>query len=85
ISGVAMTAHAKHPEDARAFMEFLTSPQAQSIYAAANHEYPLSDAAEPSELVASWGSFTPDNIDLTALANERGEALKLTQEVDFDG
>ena len=85
ISGVAMTAHAKHPDDARAFMEFLTSPEAQSIYAAANHEYPVSDAAAPSEMVASWGSFTPDNIDLTVLAHDRGEALKLTQEIDFDG
>ena len=82
---VAMTAHAKHPDDALAFMEFLTSPEAQSIYAAANHEYPVSDAAAPSEMVASWGSFTPDNIDLTVLAHDRGEALKLTQEIDFDG
>ena len=85
ISGVAMTAHAKHPEDALKFMEFLTSPEAQGIYAAANHEYPVSDAAAPSELVASWGSFTPDNIDLMTLAGERGDALKLAQEVDFDG
>jgi len=85
ISGVAMTAHAKNPEDALRFMEFLTAPEAQAIYAAANHEYPLSAEASPSELVAGWGSFTPDTLDLTALASERGEALKLTQEVDFDG
>ncbi len=85
ISGVAMTAHAKNPEDALVFMEFLTSPDAQAIYAAANHEYPVSSEAAPSALVASWGSFTPDTIDLTALATERGAALKLTQAVDFDG
>lgn len=85
ISGVAMTAHAKHPDDALQFMEFLTSPEAQSIYAAANHEYPVSDAAAPSDLVAGWGEFTADTVDLTALATERGEALKLTQTVDFDG
>ncbi len=85
ISGVAMTAHAKHVEDARAFMEFLTSPTAQGIYAAANYEYPVSPQVAPSELVASWGSFTPDTIPLPALASERGAALMLTQEVDFDG
>ena len=85
ISGVAMTAHAKNAEDALAFMEYLTSPEAQSIYAAVNHEYPVSPDAAPSDLVASWGSFTPDSLDLTALSTERGAALKLTQEVDFDG
>jgi iron(III) transport system substrate-binding protein len=85
ISGVAMTKYAKHEDDALAFMEFLTSPEAQGIYAAANHEYPVSPDAEPSEMVASWGSFTPDDVDLMELAGLRGEALKLTQEVDFDG
>ncbi len=85
ISGVAMTLHAKHEADALAFMEYLTSPAAQSIYAAVNHEYPVSPAAEPSEMVAGWGSFTPDNIALTEIAAERGAALKLTQAVDFDG
>ena len=38
VSGVAMTAAAPHPENALAFMEFLTSPEAQEIYAEANHE-----------------------------------------------
>ena len=66
-------------------MEFLTSPQAQSIYAAANHEYPLSDAAAPSELVASWGSFTPDAIPLTDVSGHRAEALKIMEEINFDG
>lgn len=85
ISGVAMTKYAPHPDDALAFMEFLTSPEAQSIYAAANHEYPVSADAEPSELVQSWGNFTPDDVDLMEIARLRGEALKLMQEVDFDG
>jgi len=85
ISGVAMTKYAPHPEDALKFMEFLTSPEAQAIYAAANHEYPVSPGAEPSDLVKSWGSFTPDDVDLMELARLRGEALKLMQEVDFDG
>ncbi|RMD92220.1 MAG: Fe(3+) ABC transporter substrate-binding protein [Alphaproteobacteria bacterium] len=85
ISGVAMTRHARHTDDARAFMEFLSSNEAQEIYATANHEYPVSPEAAPSPLVASWGSFTPDNIDLMDIARLRGEALKLAQSVDFDG
>ncbi len=85
VSGVAMTKSAPHPEEALKFMEFLTSPEAQEIYAEANYEYPIAPGSKPAALVASWGSFTPDNLNLMELAGLRAAALRLTQEVDFDG
>ena len=43
-------------------------------------------AVEPrSDLVASWGDFTPDPVDLMELAQLRGDALRLMEEIDFDG
>ncbi|CUH36211.1 Iron uptake protein A1 precursor [Jannaschia seosinensis] len=84
ISGVAMTAGAPNRDTALEFMEYLSSPEAQEIYAEVVNEYPVAVGAEPSELVASWGSFTPDDTDLTAIASHRAEALKLVEEVDFD-
>jgi iron(III) transport system substrate-binding protein len=85
ISGVAMTAAAPHPEEALAFMEFLTSPKAQEIYAEANYEYPIAPGTTASELVQSWGSFTSDPVNLMSLAALRKDALRITEEVDFDG
>lgn len=85
ISGVALTKAAKNKEEAIQFIEFLSSDEAQKIYAEANSEYPVAPGAEASELVASWGSFTPDNLSLMEIANQRGEALRLTEEVDYDG
>ena len=85
VSGVAMTAAAPNPEEALAFMEFLTSPRAQEIYAEANHEYPIAPFSEPSALVASWGSFTADPVNLMDIAALRRDALRLTEEVDYDG
>ena len=85
VSGVAMTAAAPHPAEALAFMEFLASPEAQEIYAADNHEYPIAPGTKPSDLVASWGSFKPDNVNLMDIAALRGDALRITEEVDFDG
>lgn len=85
ISGVAMTKSAPHPEDALKFLEFLTSPDAQEIYAEANHEYPIAPGTRPSDLVQSWGSFTADTINLMTLANLRRDALRLTEDVDYDG
>ncbi len=85
VSGVAMTAAAPHREDALKFMEFLASPEAQEIYAEANHEFPVKPGVPRSDLVASWGDFTPDPVDLTELAELRGDALRLMEEIDFDG
>ena len=85
ISGVAMTASAPNRDNAVTFMEYLASPEAQNIYASVVHEYPASPAAAPSELVASWGEFTPDDTNLAAIANHRADALKMVERVDFDG
>ena len=85
ISGVAMTKAAPNRDNALKMMEFLTSPEAQEIYAKANYEYPIAPGTEPIELVASWGSFTPDDVNLMDLAKLRPDALKLIEQVDFDG
>jgi len=85
VSGVAMTAGAPNRDVALEFMEYLTSPEAQEIYADIVNEYPVSPAASPSDLVASWGGFTPDDTEMSAIASHRAEALKLVEEVDFDG
>ncbi|MWD26126.1 extracellular solute-binding protein [Aquicoccus sp. SCR17] len=85
ISGVAMTKAAPHPEDALKFIEFLTSPEAQEIYAHANYEYPVAPGTEADELVQGWGDFTADDVNLMTLAGHRPAALRITEEVDFDG
>jgi iron(III) transport system substrate-binding protein len=85
ISGVAMTKAAPNKDAALKMMEFLSSPKAQEIYASANYEYPIAPGSQPVDLVKSWGSFDADHLNLMDLAGVRGEALKLVQEVDFDG
>ncbi|RMH39165.1 MAG: Fe(3+) ABC transporter substrate-binding protein [Alphaproteobacteria bacterium] len=84
VSGAALTASAPHRDDAVRFLEFLVSPKAQEIYAEVNYEYPVTLDAHPSALVASWGTFTPDNAPLARLADLRPAALRLIHEVDVD-
>lgn len=85
ISGVAMAKHAPNADAALALMEFLTSPKAQEIYAEANFEYPIAAGTAPAEIVKSWGSFTADDLNLMDIAVHRSAALRITEEVDFDG
>ncbi|MBR9841840.1 MAG: Fe(3+) ABC transporter substrate-binding protein [Rhodobacteraceae bacterium] len=85
ISGVAMAKNAPNPENALKLMEFLTAPKAQEIYAKANFEYPIAPGTEADPLVQSWGTFEADGVNLMTLAAERPAALRITEEVDFDG
>ncbi|MEI4487060.1 Fe(3+) ABC transporter substrate-binding protein [Frigidibacter sp. MR17.14] len=84
ISGVAMTKAAPHKEAALKLMEWLASDEAQAIYAETNNEFPVEPGVERSDLVKSWGEFTPDSLSLTEISDLRPAALKLIEEVDVD-
>jgi iron(III) transport system substrate-binding protein len=85
ISGMAMTKAAPNQDAALKLMEFLSSDEAQKIYAETNHEFPVKPGVPVSALVASWGSFTPDTLPLIDIAAERPVALKIMEEINFDG
>ena len=85
ISGVAMTKSAPNKAAALQFMEFLVSDEAQKIYAETNYEFPVKAGVPLSDLVASWGAYTPDTLPLTDVAAQRPAALKLMENANFDG
>ncbi|HVG48925.1 MAG TPA: Fe(3+) ABC transporter substrate-binding protein [Rubellimicrobium sp.] len=85
VSGIAMTQAAPDREEALQLMEFLVSPEAQTVYAEENHEYPVLPGAEIPELVASWGTLNADTLPLDEVAEHRADALRIMEEVNFDG
>jgi iron(III) transport system substrate-binding protein len=84
ISGAVVTASSPNLEEAQKLVSFMLSEEAQRVYAEANFEYPVRAGVPASDLVASWGSFEPDNIPLTKIGDLRGEALKIVEETGFD-
>ena len=60
ISGAAITSAAKNQENAQLFLEFLLTEQAQTMYSNINHELPIRQDIQASELVRSWGEFKGD-------------------------
>lgn len=85
VSGVAMTKAAPNKAEALRFMEWLSSDEAQKIYAETNHEFPVKPGVDRSALVESWGVFTADNKPLTDVAAARPAALRIMEEINFDG
>lgn len=85
ISGVAMTKSAPNKAAALKFMEWLSGDAAQKIYAETNYEFPVKPGVARSALVQSWGDFTADSLDLTTVAKARPAALRIMEEINFDG
>ncbi|MCS5563193.1 Fe(3+) ABC transporter substrate-binding protein [Marinobacter qingdaonensis] len=85
ISGISLTKSAPNRENAIRLMEFLSSAEAQRIYAEANTEYPANPDVTPSGLVAEWGAINPDQLSLQEIAENRNAAVKLVDRVDYDG
>jgi iron(III) transport system substrate-binding protein len=79
VSGAGVTAYAPNKENAIQLLEFLTSIEAQTIYAQENYEYPVRENVRPSELVASWGLFKEDRINMDLLGQLNVEAV-----IEFD-
>lgn len=84
VSGAIIAKYAPHKQSAQQLLEFLSSDTAQNLYAELNMEYPISDTAKTSDLVASWGQFKADKLPLEKIAEYRKQALKLIDKVHFD-
>ncbi|MGI9385065.1 MAG: Fe(3+) ABC transporter substrate-binding protein [Methyloligellaceae bacterium] len=84
LSGMVLAKHAPHKSNAVKLMEFLSSDQAQQIYAKVNHEYPVKDGVPWSDLVKSWGDFKPDGLSLAKIAELRKKASELVDKVAFN-
>ena len=77
VSGAGISRYSKNKQEAIRLLEFLVSEEAQSWYASVNHEYPVSRNAALSELVASWGTFESDLLNLSRLGEQNAEAVKI--------
>jgi len=84
VSAAAITKASKHYNEAVKFLEFLSSNEAQKVYAAANFEYPLKKGVPLDPLVASWGTFKADDRNLSEIVAAHTAATKMMDTVGFD-
>lgn len=77
VSGAGMAAHAPHPETARRFIEFLTSPEAQGVFAGVTNEFPVVAATPLPEDVASIADFQADPLPVSAYGPRQAEAQRI--------
>ena len=68
ISAGGIVKTSDNKQDAVAFLEWLTSDEAQQIYASVNYEYPVNPAVSADDEVASWGQFNVDQLPISTIA-----------------
>jgi len=83
ISGAGVTAHAKHPEQAIKFLEWLSSEKAQNLFADQNLEYPVNPRVKPHPEVAAWGSFKQDTINVAQAGALQAKAVMLMDRAGY--
>ncbi len=84
LSGMVLARNAPHKANAVKLMEFLSSDEAQKIYAEVNHEYPVRDGVEWSSVVKAWGPFKADKLALEDIAKLRKKASEMVDRVAFN-
>ena len=78
VTGGGVAANAPHKDAAVRFLEFLTTEDAQRLFADVVNEYPIVVGIEPNETIAAFGAYTPDAVALEELGgNVRREAVEI--------
>jgi len=83
ISGAGVTAHAKNRASAVKLLEFLSSPEAQQMFADGNFEYPVNPHASPSPVLARWGKFKADDVNVAAAGEFQAAATRLADRAGY--
>jgi iron(III) transport system substrate-binding protein len=83
ISGAGVTAHAKRRDAAVRFLEFVTSPEAQNLFADSDYEFPVNPKVSPVPLIARWGAFRADDLNIAAAGEFQAAATRLADRVGY--
>ncbi len=84
VSGAVVAKNAPNRDNAIKLVEYMTSSDAQRVFADVNYEYPIRAGVPVNGLVASFGQLKTDPMSLAEVAKARKRASELVDEVGFD-
>ena len=83
VSGAGVTKHASHPEAAQKFLEWLSQPESQAMFAGLNLEYPANPSVNADPIVLAWGEFKSNPINLAKAGELQSAAVKLMDRAGY--
>ncbi len=83
VAGAGITRFAPHREKAVAFLEWLSQPTAQAVFANVDMEFPANPAIDPDPLVAAWGALEASPVDVVSAGELQADAVRLMDRAGY--
>ncbi|MBU1690455.1 MAG: Fe(3+) ABC transporter substrate-binding protein [Gammaproteobacteria bacterium] len=83
VSGAGITKQAKHEKEAIRLLEWLSSDKAQNLFADVNMEYPVNLVVKTDPVVAAWGQFKQNPINVAKAGELQAAAVKLMDRAGY--
>lgn len=83
VGGAGVVKGAPNEENAVRFLEFLASDEAQALFASGNYEFPAVESVETDGVIASWGDFKKDDLNVSVLGENNPEAIRIFDRVGW--
>lgn len=77
VSAAGIAKHAKNADNAKAYLEFLVTPEVQKLIANGSYEYPISMDMSLCPTHAKWGEFKIDTTTFPKMGEDQPKAVKL--------
>lgn len=83
VSGAGVVASSDNPDGALKLMEWLSSDEAQGIYASSDKEFPVKEGVDESEMLRSWGAFKKDDINVQKFGELQTQAIQMMDRAGY--
>ena len=83
VSGAGVTTHARNRASAIRFLEYLSTVEAQQMFANVSMEFPVHPKAEAHPIVRGWGPFRQDDINVASAGEFQAAATRLSDRVGY--
>lgn len=83
VSGAGIVRHADNKEGAMQLLEWLSSEAAQQEFAAVNLEYPVNASVPVDPLVAGWGQFRQNLVNVSRAGELQAQAVQLMDRAGY--
>lgn len=83
ISGAGVTTNAKNREQAIKLLEWLSTAEAQNIFASLNMEYPANPAVKADPTVVAWGEFKQDQLNVARAGELQASSVMLMDRAGY--
>jgi iron(III) transport system substrate-binding protein len=83
VSGAGVTTHARNRAGAIRLLEYLSTVEAQQMFANQSMEFPVNPKAEAHPVVRAWGPFKQDDINVASAGEFQAAATRLSDRAGY--